>query len=146
MWIEKKTEKDFEKILALTLVRTDQDGMAASFYWPQEIMLSELYMTDGFVLYDENQQVLAFVIYRNYGFEFEISSLTTAVGYEGRGLMTSLLSHLLATKPQGVKVFLEVHHKNKRAQRLYENLGFIKISERPNYYKDRGAAYVYLAQ
>lgn len=153
MRIEKKSNADFTAILELVDHRVASEGLLPAFYWPQDILLSELYMTDGFVAYQkrEDQQVdqspylLGFVLFRNFGFEYEISCLTTRVGFEGRGVMSGLLSHLLAMKPPGVKVFLEVHFENTKAQRLYERLGFIKISERQSYYKDGGAAYVYLA-
>lgn len=153
MRIEKKQNENFTAILELVNHRVESEGLLPAFYWPQDILLSELYMTDGFVAYQsrEDQQLdlaphlLGFILFRNFGFEYEISCLTTRVGFEGQGVMSALLSHLLATKPPGVKVFLEVHFENIKAQKLYERLGFIKISERQRYYKDGGAAYVYLA-
>lgn len=149
MIIRKKNIEDFNSILQLVQRRVDVDGLTAAFYWPQEILHSELYMTDGFVGCVEKQGeliVAGFVLFRNYGFEYEVSCLASLPSVEGQGVMTALLSHFLATKPQDVKVFLEVHVENTRAQSLYEKLGFVKIAERINYYKDRGTAYVYLAQ
>ncbi|MDR1375382.1 MAG: ribosomal protein S18-alanine N-acetyltransferase [Holosporaceae bacterium] len=53
----------------------------------------------------------------------------------GKCLLLGLMNHLL---DQGVgKTFLEVPENNLEAIRLYESVGFEKISRRPDYYRTK---------
>lgn len=150
--IEKIQVIDFALILDLVAERVAIEGLKAAFYWPRDLLKEELMATSGFIAVGEDGKALAFCLYRDLKFDWEISCLATAYGAEGQGVMRALLSHLLlqrtletSTLTPSIRVFLEVHILNTRAQRLYEGLGFQKISERKSYYRDGASAFVYLA-
>lgn len=145
-------KQHFPLILDLVAERIAIEGLKAAFYWPSELLQAELYATQGFVALGEDQKAAAFCLYRDLKFDWEISCLATAFEFEGQGVMRALLSHLLLQRQidsggitPGIRVFLEVHTHNIRAQQLYESLGFNRISERKSYYKDGASAFVYLA-
>lgn len=150
--IEKIESDHFALILDLVAERIAIEGLQAAFYWPQDLLQAELYSTVGYIAIGEDGKALAFCLYRDLKFDWEISCLATAYGAEGQGVMRALLGHLLLqrtmgpmTLTPGIRVFLEVHIRNTRAQKLYEGLGFQKISERKAYYRDGASAFVYLA-
>ena len=71
----------------------------------------------------------------------DILSVCTDISFRKRSiayvLMDTLLESLKDLKVE--KVFLEVEEGNFPALKLYEKLGFKKISERKNYYGDKAA-------
>ena len=71
----------------------------------------------------------------------DILSVCVHENYRKRSMAYVLLDSLIETlkKNKVEKLFLEVEETNVPAIRLYEKLGFIKISERKNYYKDKSA-------
>jgi ribosomal-protein-alanine N-acetyltransferase len=65
----------------------------------------------------------------------EVLNICINPQYQGRGLGSQLLSHLLKQLPDAVGVvYLEVRVSNFRAIRLYQNHGFITVGERRDYY------------
>jgi|GEM_PF-1170654 len=148
--IEALENHHFPLVHELVEERIQQEGLKASFYWPYDYLFSELLAARGFVLLDSQDQVLAFILYRDLKYEWEISCLTVAWGYERQGFMKALIGHLLTSRKfqpltHDIKVYLEVHESNRAAQSLYETMGFVKTAERKAYYKDGAAAFVYLA-
>lgn len=70
--------------------------------------------------------------------ECEIVHLVCSMKGCGEGMLTAWLEW---AKAQGIrKVFLEFHHENTRAERLYQKLGFQQIARRPRYYRNGGDA------
>ena len=73
--------------------------------------------------------------------ECEISTSAVCEKYRRRGAGYALFSALIAeVKARGVKsVFLLVRSDNAAAIALYGKCGFIKVGERPRYYKGKDA-------
>lgn len=66
----------------------------------------------------------------------DIATLAVAVPYRGQGLGSRMVRTMLATAAErgARRVLLEVRVTNESAIRLYEQFGFKRIAERPNYY------------
>lgn len=78
--------------------------------------------------------------------EFHLLNLAVHLDYRRSGTATGLLSALFA---EGVKrgcgsVVLEVRHDNAGAIKLYEKLGFSRVSSRAKYYTAGEDALVYI--
>jgi len=97
----------------------------------------------GFVLRDASNRILAFVLFRDVGEAWEISFLATRGDAKRRGFMSELLSKVIANRPPGKALWLEVHEANQAARKLYEKLGFQETAKRRNYYSDGGTAILY---
>lgn len=71
----------------------------------------------------------------------EVHRIGVKKEFQGKGIGGKLLKELIKlSKERGVKqVILEVNEKNHRAISLYKRFGFVKISERKNYYKSDSA-------
>ncbi|HVJ65080.1 MAG TPA: GNAT family N-acetyltransferase [Bdellovibrionota bacterium] len=113
------------------------------FSWPFESFQSELTSEQSrffeWSLHPEGDELDGFVITR-LGFDGECEIMHMACKRHGRGY-DMLRDWIRWAKLQGLrKVFLEFHENNTPAQRLYERMGFEKISERPRYYRDGGKA------
>lgn len=72
--------------------------------------------------------------------EAHVLNLAIAREWQGRGLGSRLMRHLLAlAKSYGAReVFLEVRPSNVVARRLYAGMGFNEIATRRNYYPAHG--------
>lgn len=59
-----------------------------------------------------------------------------------RGKGTSMMEEWFAWARLNAveRVFLEFHHENLKAQKLYQKLGFVEIAIRPKYYSNGGDA------
>lgn len=70
--------------------------------------------------------------------ELHIGNIAVHPEYQGRGLATRLLDHLLEEGRRRDMVFatLEVRPSNLRALALYEKFGFRQIARRRHYYRD----------
>ncbi len=97
---------------------------------------------DGLV-FERNGSLAAFVLWRDTGAAWEISFLATQPDAQGQGIMSALLEHLKADRPDDRPIWLEVHEQNHPARHLYEKAGFVQTGERPRYYSDGGAAILY---
>lgn len=65
----------------------------------------------------------------------EVLNICINPQYQGRGLGSQLLSHVLKQLPDVIEVvYLEVRVSNFRAIHLYQNHGFITVGERRDYY------------
>lgn len=65
----------------------------------------------------------------------EVLNICINPQYQGRGLGSQLLSHLLKQLADVIEVvYLEVRVSNFRAIHLYQNHGFIAVGERRDYY------------
>lgn len=116
--------------------------ISPSFRWPRELLLSEFQTTETWV-HEKGGQIQAFVCVRDAGEAYEISVLGTQKDWQGQGIMSVLLEAVLEQYNKERQVWLEVHEHNRKAQNLYEKLGFILQRRRPMYYSDGGAAWQY---
>lgn len=107
----------------------------------------------GWVYLSGENAVDAFILYRSVDTLHEITFLATDPRARSRGLMTSLLTHLVESmrivgsgreaQLPAPEVWLEVHEHNVSARKLYERCGFRMVGRRPRYYSDGGAACLY---
>lgn len=121
--------------------------MSPQFYWPEDILLSQLSATSSFVAQDQDQGVVAVLCFQNLSENlWELQLIAVKPECRGRGLAEKLFrgalqelrvlneSHLTA------EIWLEVHEQNLGALALYRRLGFISLGQRPRYYRDGAAA------
>jgi ribosomal-protein-alanine N-acetyltransferase len=68
--------------------------------------------------------------------EMHLLNVTVAPTLQGRGLGRRLLSalHAEARARHAAEVWLEVRASNRRAQQLYEQLGYVQVGVRRQYY------------
>lgn len=136
------TRCDTDDILTLVADLESEQGLSAGFYWPQDVLQSEIWTTEGWGAF-QNGRLAAFVLYRQVAENCEITILATAPQERRQRLMERLLRKLVDAKNQGGEIWLEVHENNHSAQKLYEKLGFSKVGERPRYYRDGARALLY---
>lgn len=113
-------------------------GQGAAFHWPEEALRPELQHALGWGLWRDDQ-MMAFVLWRDLGAEAEITCLATAPAVQGRGCMKALLDQVFNAHRHKFWL-LEVHEGNQPARNLYESLGFMEVGRRPRYYRDGSAA------
>ncbi len=86
----------------------------------------------------EEAEVVAFIVARGVGSEWEIENLAVAGRVQRRGLGSRLLGEFLnrlrARGPESV--FLEVRESNQAARALYEKWAFVESGRRKAYYRD----------
>lgn len=116
-------------------------GVTPSFNWPLEVLRSELNVAMGWG-YWRDDQLVAFVLWRDLGEEAEITALATLPAAQGHGVMRQLVEHIF--NAHGYKFWLlEVHETNEKARKLYEILGFEEVGRRNRYYRDGASAIRY---
>jgi ribosomal-protein-alanine N-acetyltransferase len=83
---------------------------------------------------------IGFVVMRWTSDQAEILNIAITPEYQGQGLGRCLLSHVIdiVKGKRVLSLFLEVRFSNKKAQKLYNALGFNEIGVRPAYYEMRG--------
>lgn len=86
----------------------------------------------------EEAEVVAFIVARGVGAEWEIENVAVAGPARRRGLGTRLLGELLKQlRTRGAEsVFLEVRGSNRAARMLYEKWAFVESGQRAGYYRD----------
>lgn len=113
---------------------------ARSFYrgWPRQDV--EAYLVDRdtptLIACDAKRRIAGFAMLRLLGEDVELMTIAVEPKFRGRGVGEALLracfEDLLMTA--GKRMVLEVAADNPAAIRLYQKLGFQKISERQGYY------------
>jgi ribosomal-protein-alanine N-acetyltransferase len=113
---------------------------AASFYrgWPRQDI--EAYIIDPdtptLVVCDARRKVVGFAMLRILGDDVELMTIAVEPKYRGKGLgralMQACFEDLRMTPAR--RMILEVAADNPPAIRLYQKLGFTKLSERQGYY------------
>jgi ribosomal-protein-alanine N-acetyltransferase len=87
-------------------------------------------------LIEEDNIVVAFLVARSSGSDWEIENLAVAEARQRCGLATELLRALIAhaAVSGATSIFLEVRVSNLPAQRFYQAHAFREAGRRPNYY------------
>ena len=130
-------EKHYDQVERIVLAR----GTSAAFHWPEEALRPELRHAKGWGLWHDND-LQAFVLWRDIGTEAEITCLASNPACARKGRMKALLQTVFDA--HGYKFWLvEVHEQNAEARTLYESLEFAEVGRRPRYYRDGGAAILY---
>jgi len=79
--------------------------------------------------------ILGYAIVSTLLDQAEVLNICINSEYQGRGLGSQLLSHLLKQLPDVIEVvYLEVRVSNFRAIHLYQNHGFLEVGQRRDYY------------
>lgn len=117
-------------------------SLSPAFHWDRSNFAAEFAFAETWILTTDSE-ILAFVCVRDAVDAWEISSLATAVSAQGRGYMRQLLEKVVEHYGRERHFWLEVHEGNVRAQKLYEQFGFIKEGRRGGYYKDGSSALLY---
>ena len=89
-----------------------------------------------YVLYKDHLLV-GFAVIVTVENQAELHNIAIVSKQQGKGLGNLFLNALVAGLPDTVEQFyLEVRVSNYRAIRLYQRMGFIKIAERKDYYRN----------
>ncbi len=132
-WTIERTlsERDLDEIVAI-------EKASFSNPWTRQMYLRELQNPDVSFLYVLRLQgaIAAFCSFWLVLDEIHINNLAVRPDFQGQGLGTALLQHVLeAGATRGAeRATLEVRRSNAPARRLYERLGFEVAATRPNYY------------
>ena len=106
--------------------------------WPSHLYMQEVGQPLRFqrVVFTENGFLAAYLFACWQVDELHVLKVATHPLHEGRGLATSLLdeARLEARRAGANGLVLEVRPSNRRAIRLYRNLGYTIITRRPHYY------------
>lgn len=86
--------------------------------------------------YDKKGNILGYIILLDSIDVFEVIKIAVKKNYRGKGIGRYILEKVIENLDKDL--FLEVREGNERAIKLYEKIGFEKISVRKNYYKDTG--------
>lgn len=113
---------------------------AAGFYrgWPREDFATYLSDADtpAFVACDARRRIAGFAMLRLAADEAELLTIAVDPKWRSKGvggaLMRACFEDLLMSRAR--RIFLEVAADNPAAIKLYQRLGFAKISERKGYY------------
>lgn len=116
-------------------------GRHAHFNWTESTLRPELQHQRGWGLWQDDQ-LQAFVLWRDLGDEAEITILATHPRAQGRGLMKRLLKQVFDACSYKFWL-LEVHEENHAAQQLYAALDFIEVGRRARYYRDGKSALLF---
>lgn len=108
--------------------------------WTKALLERELEMGHGVARLVDGA-MRAFILFQKIpAGAWEISVLGTEPQFRRRGLMRDLILDLLAMRPPGVELWLEVHEENSAAIALYRALGAHEVGRREAYYRDQKAA------
>jgi ribosomal-protein-alanine N-acetyltransferase len=79
--------------------------------------------------------IIGYVIYNTVVDDAEVLNIAIHPEYQHKGYGRYLLEYLISILPKSIKrFFLEVRATNTNAICLYEDIGFVAICERKNYY------------
>lgn len=108
--------------------------------WTRALLERELEVGHG-VARQVDGAIRAFILFQKIpAGAWEISVLGTEPQFRRQGLMRALILDLLAMRPSGVELWLEVHEENTAAIALYRSLGAHEVGRREGYYRDQKAA------
>lgn len=81
-------------------------------------------------------RILAFLVARRVGNEWELENIVVATGSRRRGIGRRLLEDLIkqARTKDVTSIFLEVRQSNLGARAFYNKLGFVEFGSRKGYY------------
>jgi [ribosomal protein S18]-alanine N-acetyltransferase len=113
---------------------------ATAAQWPRE-QYEQLFVphaVERVALVLEEGALLAFLIARGSGEEWELENIAVSGPARRRGLGSRLLGEFIdRIRGQGARsVFLEVRESNHAARTLYEKWAFTEAGRRQNYYRD----------
>lgn len=122
-------EKDIPKVLAIELVTQPMP-------WSDEAFVRCFQAGYHGWVVEVDQDVMGFIILSSQAGESHILNLCVHPNHQHQGHGRSLMVHALTeAKRMGAgMIFLEVRRSNEHAIALYDQLGFVQIGERTDYY------------
>jgi ribosomal-protein-alanine N-acetyltransferase len=105
--------------------------------WSQADFADALEWPVVFLIAEEHDRVIGYVVARGVAAEGEILNVAVEAASRGRGIARSLIRHTLTRLALlGVEsVYLEVRESNLAARTLYGRLGFSEVGRRRGYYR-----------
>ena len=92
---------------------------------------------DKIVVLDRDNLVMGFAVIVSVEDQAELHNIAIIPKAQGSGLGSKFLKALIIALPAAIeKFYLEVRVSNYRAIRLYQAMGFLKIAERRDYYRN----------
>jgi ribosomal-protein-alanine N-acetyltransferase len=100
-----------------------------------------------YFVYELNLEVVGYIGFRKVDEAVEMMNFAILKDYQGENIgQTMLYETMNYFKKEGTKsIILEVRKSNKKAQHIYEKMGFIKSHVRKNYYENEDA-FVYIKE
>ena len=138
MQLRKNKVEHFDQLYSLSKLIFKEES------WSKD-QLREAIEDDNYLcisLMDEGK-ILAFLIAVQSLDDINIVSVATHSDHQKKGYATRLLNWMINLAKYVEKTLsLEVKSKNEVAIKLYEKLGFVKVHERPRYYRDGDTALI----
>ena len=107
--------------------------------WSEAALTAVLEENPGYFLLSwEGEDLGGFIYGRRVLDEGEILNLAVRADFRKRGIGASLVTTMCGvfSRDGARQVFLEVRASNRPAVELYTELGFLRIGERPGYYRN----------
>jgi ribosomal-protein-alanine N-acetyltransferase len=115
---------------------TDIEKISTPYPWNKEQFIDS-YEKHICVIMANKGFIIGYAIYNIVVDAAEVLNITICSKHQNNGYGRYLLEHLVSALPKNIKrFFLEVRASNANAIHLYENVGFVAICERKNYYHD----------
>lgn len=120
-----------EKIAAVYQILSDAHKVSP---WTQEQIENDLRSkdVDYFFAYDQ-EKIIGFLSLQQLVGELEITNIAVLKTYQGKGVGSHLLTHLV---DYNLPIFLEVRESNLAAQALYQKYDFKVVGNRRDYYRN----------
>ncbi|GAB6746816.1 ribosomal protein S18-alanine N-acetyltransferase [Streptococcus uberis] len=120
-----------EKIAAVYQILSDAHKVSP---WTQEQIENDLRSkdVDYFFAYDQ-EKIIGFLSLQQLVGELEITNIAVLKTYQGKGVGSHLLTHLV---DYNLPIFLEVRESNLAAQALYQKYDFKVVGHRRDYYRN----------
>ena len=100
--------------------------------WTVPQFLESLQQSDSLVI---EQQVRGYAVMVCVADQAELHNMAIHPDFQGQGLGRKLLEHSIEQLPEEIKnLYLEVRVSNISAIRLYQQLDFVQLDERRDYY------------
>ena len=97
-------------------------------------LLNEKNPYSNYIGYFYNEEIIGYIEYLTIYDRIEISNIFVKDEYRNRKIGTNMLKYLIEISKGFINITLEVKEDNIYAIKLYENLGFKKVSIRKGYY------------
>ena len=137
---------DFEGVIEIVEEISKQKD-TYGFNWDRQKLQSEFATSQCFVLEKANV-LIAFLAVKELTDADEITCIVVRISERGLRHGQKIIQNFLSSRAgsgngassRNREVWLEVHEMNKPAIKLYQDLGFITVGNRSNYYSDGGKA------
>ena len=121
-------ENELDKIVAV-------EERAGQYPWHKKNFLSSIHSAHQCIALKCDGVLIAHTVISFSVGEAEVLIFSVDRELQGRGIGRHFLNSILRLcERKADQVFLEVRESNEAAIRLYDNVGFNQIGERPNYY------------